>query len=68
MLRIRFSIQSSGYPLALYNSLVRCAANSGFSISSGLSEPTFANQSFNGSALGDGIDWIIHKRPCACAV
>ena len=31
-------------------------ANSGFSISSNLSEPTFASHCLNGSALGDGMD------------
>jgi hypothetical protein len=43
-------------PFCLYNSRVRCVANSGFSISSIRSEPTWASQSLNGSAYGDGID------------
>jgi len=35
---------------------MRLAASSGFSISSRRSNPTFASQSLNGSALGDGMD------------
>ena len=60
MPRILFSIQSSEYPLALYKTRVLFVANSGSSISWILSYPTFANHFLKGSALGDGIDWIIH--------
>src|SRR3989338_7792220 len=42
---------------------MRFWANSGFSISFTLSYPTLANQSLNGSAFGDGIDWMILNAP-----
>jgi hypothetical protein len=39
--------------------LVRCMPSSGFSISSRRSLPIRASHRLNGSALGEGIDWMV---------
>ena len=51
-------IHSSVYPFFKYVCFALSIANEGSTVSSILSSANLANQSLNGSAFGDGTDWI----------
>src|SRR3989344_2809785 len=56
------------YPFFRYVLRARLIASSGSAVSSSRSYPTRASHSLNGSALGEGIDWMIRSMVSVSAI